>query len=185
MDIKSLIDRSTAFAIEPMFQSDGQGRELFFPFGFGSRGRVVPSAAIGASLRGKLRWMWLAFFAIMFVASAAMLSSLSNIWGVLAFIAVLTALIFLFTCAIGNGLAVTEQRMNLSNNTKSMIEKNSLGRLVKLSVVSIGMTAVSTLALLLPSSKPQSQAAMALGVLFFGVCTLRWIYLAIRKWQNG
>ena len=65
---------------EPMFQRDERGRELFFPWGMGSRGRVVPDAATGAQIRSQMKWAWLVFFFGLIPIMGAITTLIPNIW---------------------------------------------------------------------------------------------------------
>lgn len=51
MSILSAINRYFDNLVEPSFQRDEHGRELFFPMGFGSRGRIVPDASTSMRMR--------------------------------------------------------------------------------------------------------------------------------------
>jgi hypothetical protein len=175
--------------VEPMFQRDEQGREIFFPFGIGSRGRVVPDAATARSLRQRLRHGWMAFFFgwIPFISVFSVV--IPNIWAFIAVLLMSMAMVWTFTANVARGLERSQRRMTISNQSASVMATHSLRKMVLMLVLSIGLTASNTATYLMPELQADGptwlRPVSGFGVLFFGLITLFWLRLVIKKWRQG
>ncbi len=174
--------------VEPMFQRDEQGREVFFPFGIGTRGRVVPDAATARSMRQRLRHGWMAFFFGWIPFISVFSVTIPNIWAFMAVLLLSVALMWLFTGQVARGLARSQRRMTIANQSASVMASYSLRKMLLMLALSVGLTASNIASYLMPQLQPGGpawlQPVAGFGILFFGLTTLFWLRLVIRKWRE-
>lgn len=175
--------------IEPMFQRDEQGRELFFPMGIGSRGRIVPDAATGDRVRRSMRWFWLALLLIWIPLAVAFVNHVQSLWALTGEVAVSIAALWVFTAVIARGLEVSSRRMTPSNQFTSLLARSSYKRLVTMTGLSAMMTLCGAWPLLFsawPPGQPViSKPAALFATLFFAGTTMIWGRLALMKRREG
>ncbi|MDX2155220.1 MAG: hypothetical protein SFW09_01825 [Hyphomicrobiaceae bacterium] len=58
------VSRLLDIFIEPLFRTDPEGRQVFFPWGVWAAGYVLPDAVTAESMRRTLRTTWLVFFLV-------------------------------------------------------------------------------------------------------------------------
>lgn len=174
---------------EPMFQRDEQGREYFFPIGFGSRGRAVPDAATGEQLRRRMRQGWIAFFLIWIPVVGASATRIPNTWAFLGVMAVSVGLLWAYALFVARGLPPSERRMTMRNQATSVLSYYSLKGLASMSLLSLALTAVCAFGVFVPATgegQPSWFRPMTvIGLIFFAATTMMWIWYTVLKWRRG
>lgn len=186
MSLVSAVNMYFDNLVEPMFQRDEHGRGLFYPMGMGFRGRVVPDEATGARLRLALRTGYqVLFFGIMPVCAglqAVMPADAISIW---AFIAGAVGMQLAFTTWVARGLATTDRRMNLANQTASIAATHSARYIQSMAVLSAILTLGGVAAIFMPAvaaSQPDWGQPMAIAsALFFAAMTAMWVRILKAK----
>lgn len=204
MAITTYISRYFDLLVDPMFQRDEAGRELFFPSGLGSRGRVILDAAKSESIRSSLRRSYMVYFTLLLVLLLSLpfaleglpLSTLKSLTGVVQSVWTLILPIMLvvvlqmaFTRHLARGLEISGRKMNLSNQATSVASKYSdsyirlmIGVSIVLTVL-CGLMALSPHTLGLSAGLPRwfGPAIGGGGVTFFAAITALWIKIALVK----
>lgn len=175
--------------VEPMFQRDEQGREVFFPMGIGTRGRLVPDAATSRQLHARIRHGWMMFFFgwIPLIGIAA--TYITNAWAFLAVMAASVAVVWAYALSVARGLEVTSRRMTMRNQAASIQATYSLKRLFWMTVLSVALTAMCAASLYVPAVAAGQPAwfkpTAAIGMVFFAGTTLMWAWHGLTKWRKG
>jgi hypothetical protein len=198
MSLSSQIDAYFDNLVEPSFQRDEQGREVFFPMGLGTRGRIVPDAATGLRLRTSmkqfLKWFFgvlvglllLLTFTVDFIPVSALKTILS--WGGVILVAAV-GLAFMITLGVtrrlASGLEVSARRMSVSNQTTSVAEKYSERWVYSMIGSSIALAGVCGWSFLaharLPSEASWLNIMAGVGAVFFTAIAGMWLRIAFIK----
>jgi hypothetical protein len=193
MSLMTYVNRYLELLTDPMFQRDEQGRELYFPAGFGSRGRIVPNSASSERIHLALRRGWLFMFLVLIplmtaatlLARFASASSYAPLWAFIVLIAITIGLQLAFTFNLGRGLVVTGRRMTLKNQSKSIATTYSMRYIVVMIGLSIVLAGANGLAFVSPEFARQQPAWLqplnAFGAIFFAAITLMWLRVAYTK----
>ena len=185
MSILTSVKRFLDLMTDPMFQRDEQGRELFFPMGLGSKGRIVPDNDTSARIRKALNRGW----AVLFLAIVPLFTGLtlfvSSGWIFLGLLLLLLMAQFAFTSYLARGLEVSSRRMTLSNQTASVADRYGMGYISLNIVLSIALTLASALIFVWPSLAKDLPGwysmLLAFGTVFFAAITGMWVRIALLK----
>lgn len=179
MSIRSAVTMYFDNLVEPMFQRDEEGRDLFFPMGLGSKGRIVPDAATNARLRSALRTGYMVFFlAILPAASVLSVWTPKGALPLVAFVGVVTVMQLAYTSWLARGLEVTRRRMNLSNQTASIATAYSARYIRWMTILSALLTAGGVIGFFMPAADWQpvwGRPMAAASALFFAAITVMWL----------
>ena len=171
--------------VEPMFQRDAAGRELFFPFGLYSRGRLVPDAATGRRLRTTMKVLLGGLVAVAAAAPSLIIFQVLTPWIFAAVLAGIVALQLALTALVARGLERTDQRMTVASQVKSLSTSFSDGYIRTMIVIGAILTVASAATAFAPSyvAIPANVARPigAISAIFFGAVTVMWIAIAARK----
>ena len=132
--------------VAPMFKTDDMGRQLFFPAGAWSKGRLLPDKATADAVRLKVRRVYIGFFLLALpVLVIGYLALGQPSWLALVAMSLVAGLgmnAYLF--AIARKLPKTAERMSLGEAYKT--QAKSLGRgWLMFFAVSMGLLAIGSL----------------------------------------
>lgn len=177
MSLKSVVTSYFDLIVDPMFQRDAQGREVFFPRGLGSRGYFVPDEATSNSMRRTLRGWFMVLIPV--IGLTAPLFQASLLW-FLAAIAVFVGLQMSFTSWLARELPKADMRMTLANQTASIAKNYSWRTILLIAAMGIAMSVACGWAFFHDPEMPQ-RSIIGLSALLFGFSTAMWVAIAIRK----
>jgi hypothetical protein len=207
VNVKQRLDQAFAACIEPNFQRDDQGQELFFPFGLGSRGRIVPDAAAGERMRNSLKMMFIAINLV--VVPIAVLAAIMTMTYVLvshdiqqsnAVIGIGAGLIvfgilvlqwvtqLIFAAHLTRDLEIVPQRKTVQMHVTGLTKTFSTGYIHSMIAITLALCAVCTLAYTspatfrtLPAPFEPLAAYSGIGALFFAATAIMWICMAAKR----
>lgn len=132
--------------VAPMFKTDDMGRQLFFPAGIWSKGRVLPDKATADAIRLKVRRVYFGFFLLALPLLVVVFLAMGRPSWLTIFATPLLAGLGMnaYLFAIARKLPKTTERMSLGEAYRT--QAKSLGRgWLKFLAVSMGLLVVGSL----------------------------------------
>jgi hypothetical protein len=161
------------------FRKDGQGRDVFYPYGIYGRGRIVPDAEAAARLRESIKRLYILFMAalplLIVIVRLADISLAYLLLLILAGIAIVTGYVRRMT----RGLPYSDERLTYRESVQNSLRGHSKHGLVLLAIVSAVFVVLGVFIL---SLDPAANLWLALAlILFFGLCLAVFLVMVILK----
>ena len=162
--------------VEPLFKTDTEGREIYFPAGVFSKGRVVTDAAEGVALRRKVRGAYIVLFLGVLPLSLGLLPWLRVSTWVAAIVmgAVVGLAMNAYFYALARHLPASDERMNMGEAYRSQAQKLGRGWLLALAISMAVLAMASVAAALLDDTFGLVEGIAAAA--FFSALTAVFVY---------
>lgn len=161
---------------DPLFKKSKSGESIFYPWGVLGKGYVVTSDSEADRIRATLKWC--NFGAIM--VSIMCLQVLGLVYS-LIFVGIYYVGYTLWTGSVTKRMAVSSEKLRLSETVERTVIHYSIWYLVLMLVSAL---VLCILAGIMYFAEPEERFMAAIGFIFFGGCSLWFVYMLYVRRKN-